>query len=120
MDLLQRSAREVVEPFDGVHLATLLAGESMSFQYYRFEPGARVPEHDHPHEQGGYVTEGVLTFETDTAVINGEPAEGRVRASVDDAYVVPGGEPHAAVNETDGLVEGLDVFSPPRESLPWG
>jgi hypothetical protein len=61
----------------------------------------------------------VLAFEADDAIVNGDPAEGRVRASVDDAYVIPGGEPHAAVNESGGLVEGLDVFSPPREELPW-
>jgi len=105
METFHRSDREVVEVVDGVHLAELVAGDSMSIQYFRIEPGARVPEHSHHHEQTGYVTDGVLTF-----LVDGE----EFRVGPHDAYALPGGEPHAAENRTDGLVEGVDVFSPPR------
>ncbi|WP_254535468.1 cupin domain-containing protein [Halomarina litorea] len=106
MDVFTRADREVVEVTDGVYLAQLVSGEAMSAQYFRLEPGASLPEHSHEHEQTGYVTTGVLTL-----VVNGEER----RVGADDAYLIPGDEPHAAENRTDGLVEGVDVFSPPRD-----
>ncbi len=106
MDVLSRSDRDDDEDVDGVYNAPLVSGESMSAQYFRLEPGARLPEHSHEHEQTGYVTAGVLTL-----VAEGEER----RVGADDAYLIPGGEPHAAENRTDGLVEGVDVFSPPRD-----
>ena len=42
-----------VEP--GVYLAQLAVGEEMSLQHLRMEPGATIPEHDHEHEQVGFV-----------------------------------------------------------------
>jgi quercetin dioxygenase-like cupin family protein len=106
MDVFTRDEREVVEVVDGVYLAQLVSGESMSAQYFRIEPGASLPEHSHEHEQTGYITAGVLTL-----AVDGETR----RVGTDDAYCIPGGERHAAENETDGLVEGVDVFSPPRD-----
>ncbi|WP_254546000.1 cupin domain-containing protein [Halomarina pelagica] len=110
MEIAPRTERQTTEAVDGVHLARLVVGENMSVQYFRIEPGAEVPEHSHPHEQTGYVTAGVLTF-----VVDGEEH----RAGVDDAYAIPADEPHAARNDTDGLVEGVDIFSPPRLDADW-
>jgi len=122
MDIATREEREVVEASEGVHVAELLAGERASVRYFRIEPGARVPEHDHPEEQAGYVTQGVLTLVAGDGgvVVDGEPVgAGEHRLDGDDAYLVPGGQPHAAVNRSDGLVEGVDVFAPPRSGPGW-
>ncbi|MFC7153927.1 cupin domain-containing protein [Halomarina halobia] len=110
MEIAPRTERKTTEAVDGVHLAQLVVGENMSVQYFRIEPGAEVPEHSHPHEQTGYVTAGVLTF-----VVDGEER----RVGVDDGYAIPADEPHAARNEGDELVEGVDIFSPPRLDVDW-
>lgn len=123
MDITTRDGRDLVEAADGVQLAQLVAGDEMSVQYFRIEPGTGVPTHDHPHEQTGYVTQGQVTFVlADGAAlrVNGEPVDGsEVTVGPGDGYVIPGGEPHAAENRGDGVVEGVDVFSPPRTNVPW-
>ncbi|WP_255148729.1 cupin domain-containing protein [Halorarius halobius] len=98
------------EAISGIHLAQLAAGERVSVQHFRVDPGATVPEHDHHHEQAGFVYEGALTFRTD-----GE--ETVVRAG--DSYVLAGGEPHAAENRGDVPARGIDVFGPPRPDPDW-
>lgn len=123
MDIATREGREVVEAIEGVHVAELLAGERTSVRYFRIDPGARLPEHSHPQEQVGYVTQGVLTLvvgEDGDVEVDGEPVgAGEHRLDADDAYLIPGGQPHAAVNRSDGLVEGVDVFAPPRSDPGW-
>lgn len=101
---------DATEVADGVHLAQLSTGETMSVQGFRIEPGARVPEHSHRHEQSGTIHAGTLTF-----LVDGD----RLAVRPGDSYVVPGGEPHGAVNEGDEVVEGIDVFSPPRPDPDW-
>ncbi|MFB6073612.1 MAG: cupin domain-containing protein, partial [Haloarculaceae archaeon] len=51
MEEVPHAARETVEAAEGVHLTQLAVGERMSVQHFHIEPGARVPEHDHRHEQ---------------------------------------------------------------------
>ena len=102
---------DTTEAVEGVHLAQLATGEEMSVQYFRFEPGASVPLHDHHHEQSGFVYRGELTF---------VDADGNETvASAGDSYVFPGGEAHAAENRGDEVVEGVDIFSPPRPNPDW-
>lgn len=101
---------EAVEAVDGVFLAQGAVGEETSIQRFEIEPGATVPEHDHPHEQIGMITEGSIAF-----VVDGE--ERVVEAG--DTYVIPGGEPHAAANRGDEPVVGYDIFSPPRANPDW-
>jgi quercetin dioxygenase-like cupin family protein len=81
-----------------------LFGEGAMLNLLEFEPGARVPVHDHPHEQLGYVLEGELALEIDGV-------EHRLRPG--DAYRIAGGTPHAAW--ADGPCAVLDVFHPVRE-----
>ncbi|MFB6304083.1 MAG: cupin domain-containing protein [Haloferacaceae archaeon] len=111
MEVLSTEEAGETEAVPGAHLSQLAAGERMSIQGYRIEPGATVPEHSHPHEQGGFATAGEAVFRVD-----GE--ERRVRAG--DAYVIPGGEPHEVESVGDVAFEGVDVFSPPRENPDWG
>lgn len=99
---------------DGVHLAQLAVGEGMSVQHFRIEPGATVPEHDHHHEQAGFVYEGELTF------VAGGESRTESRVGPGDSYTIPGGEPHAVENGGDVAARGVDVFSPPRPNPDWG
>jgi quercetin dioxygenase-like cupin family protein len=70
-----------------------------------FEPNARVPEHDHPHEQLGLVIDGQLTLRIDGVDHVLGPG---------DAYQIEGGVSHAAWTD-DGGCRVLDVFQPVRE-----
>jgi quercetin dioxygenase-like cupin family protein len=110
MEPVSLSDEDAVEAVDGVHLAQLASGDRMSVQHYDFEPGATVPEHDHEHEQSGFVYNGVLTL-----LINGE----EVVCGPGDSYVIPGDTPHSAENRGEDPVRGIDVFSPPRPNPNW-
>ncbi|PAU82834.1 cupin [Halorubrum salipaludis] len=110
MEVLPDADVDAVEAIEGVFLTQGAAGNEASIQRFVIESGAEVPEHDHPHEQVGVITEGALTF-----VVDGEE---RV-VEADDTYVIPGNEPHAARNDTDEPVVGYDIFSPPRANPDW-
>ncbi|WP_418281422.1 cupin domain-containing protein [Halorubrum sp. DTA98] len=111
MEITSQTDVDPVEAVEGVHLTQGAAGENASIQRFTIEPGAEVPEHDHPHEQIGTVTRGTLTF-----VVDGE----EIAVGEGDTFVIPGGEPHAAVNDGEDPVEGFDVFSPARPNPDWG
>ena len=81
-----------------------LFGEGAMLNLLAFEAGARVPEHDHPHEQLGYVLEGELVLAIDGV-------EHRLRPG--DAYTIPGSVRHGAGCDEPCVV--LDVFQPVRE-----
>ena len=110
MEIVSLSDGDAAEPMDGAHLTQLIAGEEMSVQHFRIEPGAVVEEHSHPHEQTGYLVSGELVF-------FGEGEEHVVRAG--DSYTVPGGEPHGVENRSDEDVVGVELFHPPRANPPW-
>ncbi|MFB6106396.1 MAG: cupin domain-containing protein [Halobacteriaceae archaeon] len=110
MDTRFVSDAESHEIADGVVLTPLVFGERMSVQHVRVEPGGRVPEHDHPHEQTGYVTRGELVFESGSE---------EQTLSEGASYAIPGDQPHAVENRTEETAVAIDVFSPPREDSPW-
>ena len=110
MESVSLSDEQVVEAVEGVHLAQLATGDRMSIQHFDFEVDAAVPEHDHEHEQSGFIYAGVLTF-----LIDGE----EVVCGPGDSYVIPGDTPHGAENRGDNPVRGIDVFSPPRPNPDW-
>lgn len=110
METVTQAERETVEVVDGVFLTQLAAGEKMSIQHFHIEPGATVPEHDHHHEQTGFVYAGTLVFEVD-----GE----EYVVGTDESYVIPSNEPHAAKNRRDDPVQGIDIFAPPRPNPDW-
>lgn len=111
MEHVPLTPEEEVEAIDSVHLAQLAVGDEMSVQHFRLEPGARVPEHSHHHEQSGFVYRGEITFVLD----DGE----EVVVSEGESYVLASDEPHAAVNRGDEPVAGVDIFDPPRPSPDW-
>ena len=110
MEEVPQAASETVEVVDGVHLTQLAVGERMSVQHFHIEPGAMVPEHTHHHEQAGYITKGTFTFHLDGEEHVISPGE---------SYVIPGGQSHAAENRADVPVDGIDIFSPPRDNPDW-
>lgn len=110
MNIVADGDVEPVEAVDQVHLSQMASGAEMSIQSFQIEPGADVPEHSHPHEQAGYITQGTVTF-----IFEG--AEQVVEAG--DSYVIPGGETHGAVNNGSVTAEGVDIFSPARTDPDW-
>lgn len=113
---------ETVEVVDGVYITQLVTGERMNVQHFHIEPGARVPVHSHDHEQVGYVVHGTFTFYLDgdaPATEDGDTDETEYVISPGESYAIPSGVAHAAENRADIPVDGVDVFSPPRENPDW-
>jgi len=77
----------------------------MTMMFFHLEPGAKIPEHSHPHEQMGTVLKGAieLIIDKDKRVVN----EG-------DAYHVRSNVVHSG-RCLELVSEVLEVFSPPRE-----
>jgi quercetin dioxygenase-like cupin family protein len=82
-----------------------LFGDRAMLNLIRFEPGATVPLHRHPHEQLGLVLEGMQALVVDGVAHELGPLE---------AYVLPGGVEHSAYCGPEGALV-LDVFTPVRE-----
>ena len=85
--------------------AQFVTGGRIMMSFVRLAPGGVVESHAHPHEQCGYVLEGMLRM-----TIGDETRE--IRPG--DAYTIPGGVSHMAVGGPDGGL-ALDIFSPVRE-----
>ena len=88
----------------GIDLRTFW-GENMMLSVADLEPGAVLPPHSHPHEQGGVILEGelMLTIGGDTKVL--QPG---------DIYIAEGGVEHSGQAGPEGC-RALDIFSPVRE-----
>lgn len=88
----------------GVWLKSLTHGATTHLTEVRFVKGAVIPEHQHPHEQTGYLISGSLRFFSkgeDTVVTHG------------DCWNWASGAPHGAEALEDSVV--IEVFSPVRE-----
>ena len=83
-----------------------LCGDGTMLNLSVFEPGARAPLHDHPHDQFGSVISGEPVLE-----IDGVECE----RAVGDAPRIRGATPHSTW--PDGLCKILDVFHPVREDF---
>lgn len=92
-----------VPAMPGIVRRTLVNGERMMICEFILDEGARIPAHNHPHEQAGYVASGSiqLTVGDETRVL---------RAG--DSYCARSGVDHAGVAKERSVV--VDVFSPPR------
>ena len=110
MDVVPPTAGEAAEALPGVILTQLAAGESMSLQHFRIDPGATVEVHDHHHEQLGFLVSGTLRFTADDT---------SVTVGAGDSYAIPSNEPHGVENPDDEPAIGVEIFSPPRPTPPW-
>jgi quercetin dioxygenase-like cupin family protein len=93
-------------PAEGVEIR-VVPGEKMTLVFFYLAPGAKIPEHSHPHEQIGTVLKGSLEL--------GIGADKRIVAP-GQAYVIPSDVPHSGKN-LEAPAEIVEVFSPPREDL---
>jgi len=92
--------------FPGVTRRIMNSGERLMVVELYFDRNAVVPEHTHPHEQGGYMVKGRMRF-----VIGDQE---RVMEA-GDSWLVPSGVPHTVTALEDCVA--LDVFCPPREDF---
>jgi len=104
MPFIDLTAVPPIRPVPGCTLRTPY-GEHLMLSYLEMEPGAEVPWHHHPHEQGGVLLKGRLQLSI------GE--ETRV-VEAGSLFLIPPNVPHRAV-AVDGPAVVLDVFSPIRE-----
>jgi len=111
MEVVDERTFDEVEVEPGVHLARLAVGDAMSVQHLRIEPGGRVPEHSHHHEQVGFVYRGEQTF----VLGDGEA----VTVGPGESYWLESDEVHAAENRGDEELLAVDVFAPPRPNPGW-
>lgn len=110
MDHLLPDEVDSTEPVDKVHVNYLIGGDQMSIQHFEMEAGAVIPEHNHPHEQIGFIYDGAVTLYT-------EDTERTVKAG--EGFFLPGGEVHSVENASDETARGVDIFSPPRAEDFW-
>jgi len=104
MGFIDLSGISVIEPVRGCRMRTPF-GENLMLSYLEMDPGAEVPLHHHPHEQGGILLSGKLELSI------GE--ETRI-VEAGAMFLIPADVPHRAV-AVDGPAKILDVFSPVRE-----
>lgn len=88
----------------GVFLKTLVHGERTLMAEFRLAAGASLPDHNHPHEQTGYLVSGRLRLSIGDAVQEVVPG---------DSWIIAGDMPHHAEALEDTVV--VEVFSPVRE-----
>ena len=89
---------------DGVSYKTLTYGNKTSLCEFKLEKGSVIPNHNHPHEQTGYMISGEMTF-----TIEGE--DQKIHAG--DSWSIPGNVYHSVKVHEDSVV--IEVFSPVRE-----
>jgi quercetin dioxygenase-like cupin family protein len=102
--IVKSSDVEPVEMLEGVSRRTLAAGGRVMLVQFRFQKGASLPPHSHPHEQAGYVVSGKMKMEIDGDAFQLEAG---------DSYYVPASAEHRV--DVLEATEVVDVFSPPRE-----
>jgi quercetin dioxygenase-like cupin family protein len=92
------------ELLPGVTLITRCWGDKTLMGEFHIKAGSELPDHNHPHEQTGYLVSGRLDL-----IIDGR----RHAFSAGDTWCIPGDVRHSAVAVTDAVV--LEVFAPVRE-----
>lgn len=93
-----------ISPVPGCRMRTPF-GQNMMLSYLEMEPGAEVPMHSHPHEQGGILLSGVIELTI------GEETR---RVEAGSIFLIPPNTLHRAY-ACEGRAVILDVFSPVRE-----
>jgi quercetin dioxygenase-like cupin family protein len=88
----------------GVDFKTLAYGDRTHLTEFHLARGTLIPEHDHPHEQTGYLVSGRLTFTIAGEVFDAGPGDG---------WSIPGGVGHKVEVLVDSAV--IEVFSPVRK-----
>jgi quercetin dioxygenase-like cupin family protein len=83
-------------------------GENLMVVIVDLAADIEIPDHNHPHEQMGYVISGELEFN-----IDGQ----KKLCRVSDIYFIPSNIKHSVKVTSDGPARIIDIYSPPREDL---
>ena len=100
----KRSEEGIVTMGEGLLRQTLVHGEHTHLVKFNLGKGGKVPLHDHPHEQTGYLLSGSMRL-----AIGGKKYD----LEEGDSWCVAGGVPHEADVMEDTVI--IEVFSPVRE-----
>ena len=100
----KHSDTQPIEMLPGLTRRVLATSERMMLVEFSLEQGAEVPQHNHPHDQVGFVAIGRVKM-----VIGDQTAE----CGVGDSYHAPPGVAHSALALEPSVL--MDAFSPPRE-----
>lgn len=92
---------------EGIQLKVLVHGDKMLMAEFKLTTGSVLPEHDHPHEQTGYVVSGRVRM----SIKGKQPFE----TGPGGAWSIPGDTPHSAEVIEDAVV--VEVFHPVREDF---
>jgi len=100
----KKNSDHYLNPVDGIRLKTLTHGEHVSMLEFFLEKGANLPDHEHPHEQIGYLISGRMDLTFSGQVYEAMPG---------DSWCIPGGVQHGVTIVEDSIA--IEVFSPVRE-----
>jgi len=92
------------EIFPGVQLKTRVFGSKTLLAEFRFKKGNRIPSHQHPYEQTGYMVSGNLCL-----TIGDE----RFDVAPGDSWCIPSDSEHSVEIVEDSVI--VEVFSPVRK-----
>jgi quercetin dioxygenase-like cupin family protein len=99
-DLKSIAEKEIVPGYK----ARFVHGDNLTLAYWEVDPGAELPEHNHPHEQVANVLEGRFELIVDGKSQILEPGQ---------VVVIPSDVPHSGKAITPCRL--LDVFHPTRD-----
>jgi len=99
--LSELESKEIMPGYHG----KLVHGEKISWAFWSVEEGAKVPEHQHHHEQIMHVVEGSFEFTLDGETKIYHPG---------DIVIIASNKPHSGKALTPCKL--MDVFSPVREA----
>lgn len=96
--------KSYIEVLPGIRMKTTVHGDRTLMTEFVMKKGSKLPEHDHPHEQTGYLISGYIRLS-----IGSETFE----VGAGDSWNIPGKVPHSARIIEDSVA--IEVFSPRRE-----
>ena len=106
----KKDSADYISPLAGVRQKTLVYGENTLMTEFLLTGGSKLPMHQHPHEQTGYLVSGKLQMFIGDQSFLAEPG---------DSWCIPGKTVHGADALEDSTA--VEVFSPCRkEYLPEG
>jgi quercetin dioxygenase-like cupin family protein len=90
----------------GIKQKTLVYGEHTLMTELRMRKGTRIPTHNHPNEQTGFLLSGRTRLFIEDQIYTCSPG---------DSWCIPGNTDHATFAIKDSVV--IEIFSPVREDL---
>jgi len=95
---------EEKEMIKGIFRSTLAYSKNAMLCHFKLLKNSKIPLHDHPNIQIGYVINGKIQFITENSEFT---------ASIGDSYVFKANEKHGADVKEDSQI--IEVFTPYRE-----